>query len=141
MCAGRRGDLRARLPARRPGGVKPPPSQRVLAAWDLPPERCAYRGDAVSDMRDAHECGVPALAAAWAAHVDPDLLGAAEKAVEGKIRGYHRSKQLGQATTPEEKVKFALKDLSIENLDRYRLKINEATTELNTIPLAGGVRV
>lgn len=61
-----------------------------------------------------------------------DLLGAAEKAVEGKIRGYHRSKRLGQATTPEEKVKFALKDLSIENLDRYRWKLKEAITELNT---------
>ena len=60
------------------GGVKPAAIQRILAAWDLPPERCAYLGDAVSDMHDAHACGVPALAAAWAAHVDPDLLDAAE---------------------------------------------------------------
>jgi len=61
-----------------------------------------------------------------------DLLGAAEKAVEGKIRGYHRSKRQGQAATPEEKVKFALKDLSVESLDRYRWKLKEAITELNT---------
>lgn len=64
-----------------------------------------------------------------------DLLGAAEKAIEGKVRGYHRSKRLGEATRAqnvEDKVKFALKDLSIENLDRYRWKLKDAITELNT---------
>lgn len=60
------------------GGVKPEAMRRILAAWNLPPERCAYLGDAASDMHDAHSCGVQALAAAWAGHVDPDVLDAAE---------------------------------------------------------------
>lgn len=60
-----------------------------------------------------------------------DLLGAAEKAIEGKVRGYHRSKRRGAASTPEERVKFALKELTVEDLDRYRWKLKDAIDELN----------
>lgn len=40
---------------------------KVLQAWDLPPDRVAYVGDAPADVTSAREAGVVPLAAAWAA--------------------------------------------------------------------------
>lgn len=65
-----------------------------------------------------------------------DLLGAAQKAMEGKIRGYHRSKRKGEAKGQtaediEKRVKFALKELTVEDIDRYRWKLKEAIEALN----------
>lgn len=63
-----------------------------------------------------------------------DLLGAAHKAVEEKVRGWHHSKRRGQAEhghNAEDLVKFELKELSVENLDRYRWKLKDAIVDLN----------
>jgi len=48
------------------GVVKAAAITRVLAAWRVPASEVIYVGDAVSDMRAAHEAGVLPIAAAWA---------------------------------------------------------------------------
>lgn len=63
-----------------------------------------------------------------------DLLGAAQKTLEGKARGFHRSRRKGQAAAAndlENKVKFALKELTVEDLDRFRWKLKESIEALN----------
>lgn len=56
------------------GGVKPDAIGRVVARWNLPPERVAYVGDAPSDMHDARLVRTIPLAAAWAETSDVDAL-------------------------------------------------------------------
>ena len=60
------------------------------------------------------------------------LLADAEKAVENKLRSWHHNKKT-QNSSSSEKVKFELKELSVEALDRYRWKVSEAVSELNKI--------
>jgi len=48
------------------GVVKTAALTRVVTAWGVKPEQVIYVGDAVSDVRAAHEAGVLAVAAAWA---------------------------------------------------------------------------
>jgi len=59
------------------------------------------------------------------------LLGALEKAVEVRIRSARHKSNLSGATTDEDKVKFTLKELSVEELDRFRWKVVEAIKDLN----------
>ncbi|HMQ02921.1 MAG TPA: hypothetical protein PKD26_03320 [Pyrinomonadaceae bacterium] len=59
------------------------------------------------------------------------LINVAQQAVEKKIRSHLHQRSLGKATTDEEKVKFTLKELSVEDLDRYRWKLKEAIDQLN----------
>lgn len=59
------------------------------------------------------------------------LLSVAQQAVEKKVRSHLHQKSLTGATTEEEKVKFELKELSVEGLDRYRWKLREAMEQLN----------
>lgn len=58
------------------GGIKPDCMRKVLKAWDLPAEQVACVGDAVSDIRSAHEIGATALGAAWASTANYDSLAA-----------------------------------------------------------------
>ncbi len=60
-----------------------------------------------------------------------DLTAAAVAKAEGWARGAHHKNRLNQATTKVDRVKFELKELSVENLDRYRWKVSEAVTEAN----------
>ena len=48
------------------GVVKAAAITRVVAAWGVPAAEVIYVGDAVSDVRAAHEAGVLPIAAAWA---------------------------------------------------------------------------
>ncbi len=59
------------------------------------------------------------------------LINVAQQAIEKKVRSHLHQKRLGGATTDEEKVKFSLKTLSVEDLDRYRWKLKEAFEQLN----------
>ncbi len=54
------------------------------------------------------------------------LVAAAESAIENKIRSYCHK----QHTDPSDKVKFALKEVSVENLDRYRFKVTHSVDEV-----------
>jgi hypothetical protein len=59
-----------------------------------------------------------------------DVLGQIEGAIEKKARAYfHRHRRAGAQSAYEE-VKFDLKEISVENLDRYRFKVNDSWTEL-----------
>jgi phosphoglycolate phosphatase-like HAD superfamily hydrolase len=48
------------------GIVKASAIRRVLAGWQMTPDRAAYVGDAGADMLAAREVGVVAAGAAWA---------------------------------------------------------------------------
>jgi pyrophosphatase PpaX len=52
------------------GAVKPQAIRRVIARWGSEPGHVAYVGDAPSDMRDARDTGLIALAASWAETAD-----------------------------------------------------------------------
>jgi hypothetical protein len=62
-----------------------------------------------------------------------NLLVAAEKAVEAKVRKSQHKKNLGAAGNLEQQVKFQLKELKVEDLDRYRWKVSEAIESLNKL--------
>lgn len=61
-----------------------------------------------------------------------DLTAAAVAKAEAWARGAHHKNRLHQATSNVDRVKFELKELSVENLDRYRWKVNEAINEAVT---------
>ncbi|NND60923.1 MAG: hypothetical protein HKN49_11720 [Gammaproteobacteria bacterium] len=58
------------------------------------------------------------------------ILGKLEQAVESKIRSWHHNRR-GQATNTADQVKFQLKELSVDGLDRYRKKVEMAVKDLN----------
>lgn len=61
----------ATLEAGTPGGnAKPRSIRRVLDSWGVGPERVAYVGDAVQDVRASRVAGVVPIAAAWAGTAD-----------------------------------------------------------------------
>jgi hypothetical protein len=59
------------------------------------------------------------------------IVGAAADAINDKVRGARREANLAKAVLTEDQVKFEIKDLTIENLDRYRWKVKHAIEELN----------
>jgi hypothetical protein len=62
----------------------------------------------------------------------PALSAAIEKHFEAWRREKRYHAQAEKATTSQDKVKFELKELSLEEMDRYRWKVNQAMTDLNT---------
>jgi phosphoglycolate phosphatase-like HAD superfamily hydrolase len=46
----------------------------ILARWGMEPTEAIYVGDAPSDIPSARKAGTYAIAAAWAATAEPDLL-------------------------------------------------------------------
>lgn len=59
-----------------------------------------------------------------------DLAAEVTGIVERKIRKKLHDRHLDKSTTSEETVKFKLKDLSVEEFDRYRWKLQDAVKEL-----------
>ncbi len=59
-----------------------------------------------------------------------DLLAVAQQAIEQRIRSHLHTHRSGPQTR-EQHVKFALKELSVEELDRYRWKLKDAYDTLN----------
>jgi hypothetical protein len=58
------------------------------------------------------------------------IVGATVDAINGKVRSDRHQKQIDAATTHEEKAKFNIKELTVENLDRFRWKLAHAFEEL-----------
>jgi pyrophosphatase PpaX len=72
------------------GVVKAAAIARVVAAWRVPPHEVIYVGDAVSDVRAAHEAGVLAVAAAWAPTANAvELQAAAPHVLFREIADFH----------------------------------------------------
>jgi hypothetical protein len=61
-----------------------------------------------------------------------DLAGEVTGIVEKKVRKEMHDRNLKKATTSADKVKFKLKDLSVEEFDRYRWKLADAVKELQS---------
>lgn len=61
------------------------------------------------------------------------IISSLEQKVEKVIKGQLHSRSLGKATTTADKVKFTLKELSVEELDRFRWKVSESITEFNKL--------
>lgn len=59
-----------------------------------------------------------------------DLAAEVTGIVERKVRKGLHERNLKKATTSQDKVKFKLKDLSVEEFDRYRWKLQDAVKEL-----------
>ena len=60
------------------------------------------------------------------------LINIAQQAVEARVRSHlHQKKLVGGSVNLEEKVKFELKELTVDKLDRYRWKLKEAMEQLN----------
>jgi hypothetical protein len=64
------------------------------------------------------------------------LIGKIEQAVEGQVRTWHHNKRGKGATSIADTVKFSLKELSVENLDRYRKKVEMSVNDLNKAGIA-----
>ena len=60
------------------GIVKAEGIDRIRSAWELPVDEIAYVGDTVMDVREARRAGVMAVAAAWSAFTDAELLASEE---------------------------------------------------------------
>jgi hypothetical protein len=58
------------------------------------------------------------------------IVGATVDAINGKLRSARHEHNLGKATSDEEKAKFSIKELTVENLYRYRWKLSHAFEEL-----------
>jgi hypothetical protein len=58
------------------------------------------------------------------------IVGATVDAINSKVRSAHHDHNFKKATTDEEKAKFSIKELTVENLDRYRWKLAHAFEEL-----------
>jgi hypothetical protein len=63
------------------------------------------------------------------------VVGGLVAAIEGKVEAYIKSRghagNLQKATTTEDKVKFTLKEINVEDMDRLRWKVADAIKELN----------
>jgi hypothetical protein len=58
------------------------------------------------------------------------LLSSAETAIEKKLRSWSHARSGRDKTAHVDYVKFQLKELSVENFDRYRWKVEESTKEM-----------
>lgn len=68
------------------------------------------------------------------------LIATAQSAIEGKVRTYlHKKHTEGKvASSDPEYVKFSLKEASVEDLDRYRFKVEHAVAECNKALMTWG---
>jgi hypothetical protein len=66
------------------------------------------------------------------------IVGAIEQKVEKAIKSQLHKRNLKKATDTADKVKFTLKELSVEELDRYRWKVSDSIQEFNKLALAFG---
>jgi len=64
------------------------------------------------------------------------LIAAVERKIETGIRQRHHARKHAQAKNLQDKVKFELKEMSVEELDRYRWKVSHSITEFNRVATA-----
>jgi hypothetical protein len=93
----------------------------------------ASKGSAASKAGALVGAGIRATVNAMPIPVIGGLIGALEQKVEKAIKSKMHGRSLQKATSVTEKVKFTLKELSVEELDRYRWKVSEAITEFNKL--------
>lgn len=91
------------------------------------------KGSAISKASALVGAGVRATVNAMPIPVIGGLIGALEQKVEKAIKSHMHGKSLQKAATITEKVKFTLKELSVEELDRFRWKVTESMTEFNKL--------
>ncbi len=60
------------------------------------------------------------------------VVGAVADAIDGVVRGKLHARKLTGTVSDENLAKFSIKELTVENLDRYRWKVADAYKELNT---------
>lgn len=60
------------------------------------------------------------------------VVGAVADAIDGAVRGKLHARKLTGTVSDENLAKFSIKELTVENLDRYRWKVADAYKELNT---------
>ena len=60
-----------------------------------------------------------------------DMLAAVSDALYKKAKHVHYKKRIAEATSTEEKVKFGWKDLDVQDMDRYRWKVQSAFQDLS----------
>lgn len=89
------------------------------------------KGSAVSKFGALVGAGARATLNAIPIPVVGGLLGALEQKVEKAIKSRLHQGHLKPTASPTEKVKFTLKELSVEELDRFRWKVSEAISEYN----------
>lgn len=92
----------------------------------------ASKGSAASKFMSLAGSGARATVNCIPIPVIGGLAGAAEQKFEKAVKRYFHSRRKENAPLAEE-VKFTLKDLSVQELDRYRWKVSESITEFNKL--------
>ena len=87
------------------GNIKPVAIARVLARWQVPPERVAYLGDTPEDIQGSRAVGLLPLSAAWDGRVDLERIRAASPhAIFGSVEEFrHWVEQLDPPRQPPPK--------------------------------------
>lgn len=91
------------------------------------------KGSAISKTGALVGAAVRATVNAIPIPVVGGLIGAIEQKVEKAIKSRMHGKSLQNASSITEKVKFTLKELNVEELDRFRWKVTESITEFNKL--------
>jgi hypothetical protein len=89
------------------------------------------KGSFVSKAGALVGVGFRATAACIPLPVVGSLVGAVERAFEKFVKEKVHGKRLANSSDLKNKVKFELKDLSVEELDRFRWKVSSAMEDLN----------
>jgi hypothetical protein len=99
--------------------------------------RSAYdsKGSRLSKLGKLAGATLRGVAGAIPTPVVGGIVAAVESKIEGMIRSYYHDKNKGAASELKDVVKFEIKEMSVENLDRYRWKVSFATVEHNKVAL------
>ena len=89
------------------------------------------KGSAASKLSSLGGAAIRATLQAIPLPAVGSLLASVEEAVEKAVKGWLHHRSLSKAQTTEEKIKFKLKELDVEELDRYRWKVQESITDFN----------
>jgi hypothetical protein len=91
----------------------------------------ASKGSAASKLSSLGGVAIRATLQAIPLPAVGSLLASIEQAVEKAIKGALHHRSISKAQTTEEKIKFQLKELNVEELDRYRWKVQESIKDFN----------
>ena len=89
------------------------------------------KGSAASKLSSLGGAAIRATLQAIPLPAVGSLLASVEEAVEKAVKSCLHRRSLSKAQTTEEKIKFKLKELDVEELDRYRWKVQESITDFN----------
>ena len=89
------------------------------------------KGSAVSKLSSLGGVAIRATLQAIPLPAVGSLIASIEEVVEKAIKGALHHRSIDKAQTTEEKIKFQLKELNVEELDRFRWKVQESIKDLN----------